>query len=325
VNWSGFIGSALTRAALLTLAAVAIGAYLIGHDASRGGARRASPMRSMIVAKVLLEYPSEWERSAGAPVGNLQLGEAAVFSPRGRASQSGLLVGELPAGEATPLPRSYLRALSAAPQVAVVSLSEAQAYRYSGMSNPSFDGSMIVYSIPKPDGSATVAACYARTGSEGFLGRCASVVAGMTQLDQAQSYDLVPVRAYASRLAALLDELDRGRRDVAATLRGGTTWAALARLGGELSASFAHGAAQLAALEAAAPASAAQAALDHALGSAASSYAALATAARAGSAAAVLRERTRVRAAETLVNEALEGFALLGYGSPAGAGSSSAA
>ena len=307
----GFLGTALNRWALAVLAAVALAGYAIGRDAAPSGARQTSPMRSAVVANVIVRYPREWTRTTRAPLEALALSEATLLSPAGRSQQSGLLVGGVPAGEAAPLPLSFVRALATPPSAEVVSLAETQAYRYSGLSVAGFEGSVTVFAIPEPGGSATIAACYARPGDAAFLERCAGVVAGVTQLAQTAGYDLVPEAAYARRLARLVGELGARRSDVARTRGAGATQGELARLGAGLSQAYARAAGGLAGLEAPAPARAAESVLASALEGASSAYAALAGSRRPLESA---RARTRVREAETLVSEGLERFSLLGYG-----------
>jgi hypothetical protein len=295
------------------LAAVAVGGYLIGHNALVGRAHTPA-IRSAIAANVVVEYPRSWQRAANPAVLGLPLAEASVFAPGGRGDVSGLLVGSLAAGEASPLPRGFLHALSAPPRTAVVNLSEGQAYRYSSVSVSAFVGSITLYSVPAPGRRATIAACYARRGSEEFLRRCSVVVAGLTEIGRTQSYDLTPEPAYARHLAAALGEVDLLRRQIAWTGARAATPGELRRLGGDLAARFSQAAAALAPLEPPPPAKAAHALLTRALATAAAAYAALATAESGGGASELLHARARVRAAEAAVDESLEGFSLLGYG-----------
>jgi hypothetical protein len=310
------VGRRAARAALVLLA---VGGYLIGHHAwSRGG--HPTAMRSLIIANVLVEYPDTWRRSTNVAIPDVSLTEAVALAPNGGAGQSGLLVGSLPSGESGPLPRALLSALAARPRTDIVNLAETQAYRYTGVSIAAFAGSLTVYTIPAAAGHATLAVCYARRDAEAFIGICNRVVAGLTQLGQAQSFDLVPDATYAHRLAAAISGVDGLRVLDAAAFAGASAGSAAAgevqRRGGELAARFSSASAAVAALEPPAPVVRAHAALLRALSQASSAYATLAAAAAAGrgGSSEVLRARAPVRAAEAAVNEALEGFSLLGYG-----------
>jgi hypothetical protein len=309
---------ALRRAALVALAAVALGGYLIGHNAlSSSGHARA--MKSAIVANVLVEYPREWQRAPSSPLASLALSEAAVLAPGGQAEVAGLVIGSLPAGERGPLPRGFLRSLTRPPQTAIVNLSVLQAYRYVGADVATLSGPLTVYAIPLPGGRTTIAACYAQQGAEAFVGRCSRVVAGLTELGPSQSYNLAPELAYARGLAAAIGEVDAGRSQIAGTPAGATTPADIQRLAAELAARFARAKAGLAALEPAAAAQRAHSALLHALAKAAAAYRALALAESIEVPAEVTIARARVRSAEAAVDEGLEGLSLLGYGSAPGA------
>jgi hypothetical protein len=311
------------RAALALLVLVAVGGYLIGHYAfSRN--HRVTPVRSTLVANVVLEYPSTWRVAPSAPIaGTLPLAHASVFAPRGRAAQAGLLVGSLHEGEQGPLPQPFLRALGAPLHTAVVSLSELQAYRYSGVRIAGFAGALVVFSIPVPDRAMTVAACYSQSGAgaKEFMRSCTRAVSGLSELGQSESYDLAPAPAYARGLGIAIGGVEHARARAAAAPPRPATADAVRALASGLSAAFSHATAALAALEAPAPVRGAHGAMLRALARASSAYAALAAAAansqglsEAEAWTALAPQRTRARAAEATVDEALQTFALLGYG-----------
>jgi hypothetical protein len=315
----------LHRAALLGLALLAAGGYAIGRAVWRG--KQSAPRtRSALAAGVLLEYPSVWREAAAAPsIPGLPLEHAVLLGPgasAGAASGSpaaGLLVGSLPAGEPAPLPRSFLGRLPAAPRTAVVNLLELQAYRYSGLRSPAFPGSPTIYAIPRQRLGPALAVCYGRAASASFMRTCEGVVASVTQLGETQSYSLTPDPAYARSLGAALATLDRQRLEVATELRSSPAPPRMGALATRLASSFAAAANALSALEAPVPVANAQASLLQALGACRSAYAALARTAAAAPASA-LAGIARARASEGGVDQALEGFALLGYGRPGTAG-----
>jgi hypothetical protein len=241
-----------------------------------------------------------------------------LFSPRTSGARAGLLIGSLPPSEAAPLARGFLRALSRPPRVTIVSVAEAQAYEYSELSVAGVQGSLTVYAIPRSGAGTTIAACYDPRGNEAFLARCGAVLAGGTLLGQAQQgFNLIPDPNYARSLAALVAQLEARRREVAAAPGAGASEAGLERLAGRLAAAYAQAASSLAALEAAPPAADVQLALVRALDSASSAFASIAHGVGAAGSARSSLARANARAAETLVNEDLERFSLLGYGSSA--------
>lgn len=298
---------------LFALAAMAVAGYVVGRGALQSTGQ-AGGTRSVVVANVLVALPAQWRRDSRTPIGNLGLLETATFRPARGEPAGALLIGVLPAGEPAPLPRSLTRSLAFEPTPTIVRLSEAQAYRYTNLAAPGLTGSLTAYAVPRSAAAAIVAVCFAPPGTRAFTPRCGSVVAGMSSIGQAQAYGLAPERAYAQRLATALGEVEAGRQRVAAARRSGASSGGVAALATELGSRFARAAAALAKLEPPAPAAAAHAALLRALGTASAAYAGLASTAKGSGTAALATARSRVRAAEALVNEALADFALLGYG-----------
>jgi hypothetical protein len=309
------VQSTISRAAVLALAALALAGYVVGRGAFQG-AGHAGVSRSAIVADLLVSYPGEWRRERNTPIGSLGLRESVALTAGGRERGAGLLVGALPAGESTPLPRALAPSLARIPAPAIVSLSEAQAYRYTGLAAPAFSGVLILYAIPRAGAPTIDAVCFAPTAARAFLARCSGVVAGLSWIGQAQGYELTPERAYAKQLAVVIGEVEARRRSVAATRAAGATSSGLATLAGEVGSSFAHASGELAGVEPPAPAAGAQATLVRTLGASSTAYMRLAAAVNGGDASAIAAARVRVSAAEAQVDEALAGFSLLGYGRP---------
>jgi len=125
---TGFDRRLLIMPALVLVAAALLG-YAAGHRPSGAAPREQTQTAS--VAGVLLGAPSQWRAvSTASAIPGLSLRRAVVLSP-GDASASGLLAGVLPAGQGSPLPSQFLARMRQRPSTAVVSLQEAQAYRYS--------------------------------------------------------------------------------------------------------------------------------------------------------------------------------------------------
>jgi hypothetical protein len=268
----------------------------------------------VLVNGVLLDYPSTWQRTAGAPqIPGLVLAQELTLAPPGAGARAGLTVGSLVAGDPGPLPEGFLAQLRSNPRTDVVSLSEVQAYRYSRMNVAGVDRALTAFAIPNAAPGSTVIACYASANDSPFLKACAQVVDAVTRVGQPLGYDLSPVDAYARSLGDVLAAVQKGRATVAqaAGAHGAST-----RLGGlaaQLGQQLQAAASSLQALQAPAAAHAAQSALLLAVRGAGGAYAVLSEAVRARNAAAYASARARVAQAEAGVNGALRRFALLGY------------
>jgi len=295
------------------LLVVAIAAYLIGSHGSgasspsAGSGAPAGETRIASGSNVLLEYPAGWQTSGGAPAfAGMPIGHALLLAPGGRASEAGLLSGQLPAGQPSPLPATFVDLLHVVPRTEVVSLANGEAYRYSGITG--YQRTLDVYVIPAAGASPTALVCYAANGYSSYLQQCEQIVAKATVVTQS-SYALSPVATYARELSGLISSLDKERVTLRAQMRAQPE--AVATLATRLAAGFARTAAAVAALEPPLPASAAQATLASSLQHARNAYTALALAASepVGYASA----EPQVNAAEAAVDSALENFALLGY------------
>ena len=296
--------------AVPVLAAVAIVGFLIGH--AHTGAASPQKTRTLSTSRFLLDYPASWRGGAAAPeIPRLPILHASVLAPAGDASQAGLLAGELPAGEPSPLPSTFIAGLPRLPDTAVVDLLEVQAYRYAQLVVPGFNHALTLYAIPNPAGNETLLGCYAATASSSELKACDQIVATVTLAGRAQSYDLTPEPAYARELNSSIAGLNAQRLDLRHAMSSRTSPAVLAALANRLAARFADTAAGLSTLEPSLIARRAQAGLSKAISSARQAYVALAVAAHRPARAQLARKQ--VYEAEANVNAALAGFSLLGY------------
>jgi hypothetical protein len=300
---------------VLLLFVVAIIGYLVGfHRApATSGAASGETTRIASGASVLLEYPSTWQPAAGAPaIPGLPIARPLVLAPGGNSARAGLLSGQLPAGEASPLPSRFLALVRGIPYVEVMNLLDVQAYRYSRLSLPGYDRILDLYVIPNSGGNATALACYASNGFSAYLSQCEQIVAKLTPVGQSQ-YDLTPNTPYARRLGALIEALDRERLRLRSEIRRAAAPAAVGRLARTLADRFAAAAVSLAALEAPPAAGPAQAALTTAMLHARDTYRTLAAAATAERLGRYEAARALIDSTEARVDTALESFALLGY------------
>ena len=295
--------------------AVAICGYLVGNRGAPATPGVASGETTRIAsgAGVLLEYPSTWQPAAGAAaVPGLPIAHPLLLAPGGDSTHAGLISGQLPGGEPSPLPRPFLALMRGIPHTEVANLLNVQAYNYSHMSISGYDRILDIYVVPKQGDNPTALACYASNGFSTYMPQCEQIVAKLTLVGQS-AFDLSPDADYARRLAGLVGVLDRERLRLRRAMRRGSTPAPVGRMATALANQFATAAASLAALEPPLAAGPGQAALAGAILRARDTYRTLAAAAVAESVASYDTARGQVDAAEASVDAALESFALLGY------------
>lgn len=300
---------------VLLLVVVAIIGYLVGFHRAPATSVAASGEKTRIAsgAGVLLEYPSTWHPAAHAPViPGLAIAHPLLLAPGGDPARAGLLSGQLPVGEPSPLPRQFLALVRGIPHTEVSDLLEVQAYSYSQMSISGYDRTLDIYVIPRPGGNPTALVCYASKGFSTYLRQCEQILAKLTLVGQSPS-ELKPDAGYAGRLGGLIRVLDSERLTLRGEMRRAPAPAAMGRLATALAGQFATAAASLAALEPPLAAGPAQAALAASILHARDTYRTLAAAGTAETVASYDAARGQVDAAEAGVDTALESFALLGY------------
>lgn len=298
------------------LVAVAIFGYTAGYR--RAPATPASvhreTTRTVSGAGILLEYPSGWQPAAVGPeIPGLSLAHPLSLAPGGDSAHAGLLSGQLPGGESSPLPDRLLTLMRGMPHTEVVKLIDGQAYRYSRLRLQGYDRILDLYVILYAGNNPTALACYATKALSGYLSQCEQIVARLTPIGQSSTYDLTPNTAYARRLGALIEGLNGERLKLRREMRVQATPAAVRSLATTLGDRFAAAAASLAALESPPVAGPTQTALASSIVRARDAYRALAGASTVAGQAGYDAARAQVSTAEAGVDTALEGFALLGY------------
>jgi hypothetical protein len=296
----------------IALVALAIIGYLAGHGQARSKVREQALTTS--VAGVILNVPPDWQPVANTPpIPGFSLTRTAAIAPDGEQSKAGLLAGELGAGEVGPLPKAMLDELRGLPAADVVSLLEAQAYRYQGFELPGYADKLAIYVVPNPGGAPTELACYAAPAVAAYLQTCQHVVETLTLSGRSQSYDLTPQSSYASGLSSAIAALERARLALRREMSSRTSPSTMARLASRLAQHFGRAAASVSSLEPTLATGQAQSALAGAILQARAAYGSLAAAASAGSEARFATARARVARAESAVDEGLARFTLLGY------------
>jgi hypothetical protein len=298
------------------LVLVAVCGYLAGHHrVSAGAAQQDPPSLSRVVSGsgLLIEYPVEWEQSrAPALIPGLPVKSPVTIVPRGTAA-TGLLSGELPAGEAGPLPAAFLARLHGVPRAEVVELVSTQAYRYSALEIPGYHRYFDLYLIPTAGGVERLMACFAPERLTPASQQCERIVSGVALTGPASS-TLTPEPAYAKALSGVIAGLDRERAKARSAMSRSDSAAQVGSEAASLATRFATVSSRLGTLEPPQVAAAEQSELSQALRHAGDAYSELSVAARAESVSAYDSARTQVATAETAVDAALENFALLGYG-----------
>ncbi len=291
---------------------VAVLGYLAGHSSSKSAP--TATLRTARSADLVVQYPRGWaQQSRGPRITGLTLTEAMLFAPRAAVSSAGLIVGSLPRGEPSPLPSAFVAKLSTLPQVALVDLIEAQAYRYTELRLPGFVHTLTIFVIPNPEGAATALACYAPSASSPYMRDCERTVAAVLVAGRSHGYQLTPEPKYAAEISATVDTLDRLRVLLKGELAANRSAARAEQLTRRLAGGFAEAGRSLSGLEPAEPVEQAQAVLVSAIEQARVGYESLASAAAAGNAAEYEAARTDVSRAEASVDQALQSYALLGY------------
>lgn len=200
----------LIISAVPVLVLAAMLGYLAGHG--HGASASDQKTRSLLAGPVRLNAPTNWRLAGAAPgISRLAIVNPVVVAPGGNSASAGLLSGELPAGEPSPLPAPFVAGLTRLPETQVVNLVEAQAYRYTELHFPGFEKMLTVYAVPNPGGPPTAVACYASRGSSAEMQVCERTVATLTLVNHSHSYDLTPEPGYARLLSNAITALDRQR------------------------------------------------------------------------------------------------------------------
>ena len=303
------------RHLLVFVVPVLVAAAVLGFVAGKRH-RIAAPREPGLLAhqaNLVVEYPPGWRAATGAPpIPGVAVANPLLLAPSGDAGRAGLLVGQLPAGEAGPLPAGLVRLLPQPPPTEVVSFVGAQAYRYGPLQVPGYSGTVELYAIPSSTGSPTALICYAAKGADSYIRPCEQIAASITLVEHS-GYDLTPSAGYAGRLSALIQALDSQRMQLRREMSQRRSPAATAVLATTLADRFTTVAAAVRELHPPAAARIAQVALVGAIEQAGTSYTALAAAVGASGSPAVPTAQAQVTQVEVAVDDALETFELLGY------------
>ncbi|HEX4467044.1 MAG TPA: hypothetical protein VH025_07640 [Solirubrobacteraceae bacterium] len=295
------------------LVALAIAGYLIGirHASAAPVASAGEASRVAYGATVELRYPVGWGPASEFPqLRGLPVSHPLVLAPNGKASEAGLLTGQLPRSRANPLPPAFVKLLQSPPRTEVVALLDEQAYLYAGIQG--YGRALDLYVVPSSDENPTALICYASAGYERYLHQCREIVAKL-KLRGVSSYALTPEVGYARALGNLVASLGHQRVTLRKQMDDETPAPKVAHLAQELSDDFGAVAQSLITLEPPIAAASAQATLAAAVAQARDSYGQLSTVASSERGAGYEAALAGVDTAEQGVDEALENYALIGY------------
>jgi hypothetical protein len=303
---------------------MAILGYVVGV-AAKGtghapGAVAPAALQRAPGASALFQLPAGWRAAGTGPrIPGLAIANQFAIAAGGRADGAGLVTGQLAAGHSSPLPAAFVAALQGLPATHVVSLSQTEAFEYSGVHVAGFDRLLTIYVIPASVGPGTVLACYAPAPLLAELRTCEQVATTLRPVGHTGGHGLTPDPAFAAGVSAAIGALDSRRVAMRQAMHLGASGRVLGRSAVSLAGRFAVAAASLASLRAPAAAEAAEAELAGALKRGHDAYGELAVAASASASASASARyeaaRARVYAAESEVDAALANFVLLGYGS----------
>jgi hypothetical protein len=299
------------------LAVLAVAGYLSGSHTGKLPAASSDSQhgRAIAAGEALLEYPAGWQPvSSPGAIPGLRISNPVALAPAGHTSEASLVGGSIAASQTSPLPEDFLSILRGPLDSEVINLADTQAFHYSSLDLPGYDREVELYVIPDEGNAATALACLATQAGSDYLRQCQQIVAGLT-LTGSSPADLTPDGLYERRLGTLIEGLDRQRATLRARMGVSTYPATLASLASRLAGDYGSAAASLASFAPPPPAGVAQATLERALLRASAAYRTLATAAAEDSEAGSPAADQQIEEAESAVDDALRGFALLGYGS----------
>jgi hypothetical protein len=305
---------------VLLLVTVAILGYLIGGRSSNASAPETMHEASNAATSLTYAAASGWTPAPAArAVPGISISQPLVLGPRGDATHTGLIVGQLLGSESNPLPSKLLEGLRETPATDVVNLSNTQAYRYSQVKLAGSDRQLTLYTIPTSADTTEAIVCYASAGSSGTLHACEqlagtlSIATGRPQAEVRADQTLTPQAGYGSQIRAAVARVNQLLGTIRPEIRPGILRATASSSARRLSEGLAVSATSLAALSPPPAAAGAHAALSASLTRTRTAYAALSGALLAESTPRYDAARARIDTAEAALNAAIKNVTLLGY------------
>jgi hypothetical protein len=250
---------------------------VIGAIVAAIAARTSGPgdSRAATVGGLHLLFPSNWRQSAPAARPSLGLTrELAAASPAPASGE--LVIGEMAQDDPSPLPQTLLATLGSTVTPQIVKIGRLVFYRYRGSPRPGGSAGESIYAMPTTNGTV-IGVCRPQGTSSAFTSSCVRALATL-QLTSGRALPLTLSTTYARELNAAISQLNVVRASAGTHLATATTGPAQAAAATQLAQAHAEAASALVRLSAGV-ATAANAALAHALLLTANAYRALAQAA----------------------------------------------
>jgi hypothetical protein len=175
--------------------------------------------RQASVADFKVDYPSSWHVEPAQPDPSVPLNDELTLASS-EAKNAQLVIGTAHPTAPGGLPPSLQVALGAQPAPQIVSLGNANFYRYLNVTPAGKDVSESIYSLPTTIGTVT-AICSAGTRSVSFTSSCERVL-GTVRLTSGSVLSLGVDPGYALTLNRIIDRLNSVRRSAGSGLRAGS-------------------------------------------------------------------------------------------------------
>jgi hypothetical protein len=295
-----------TLAGLVVVAAVAFG---WAHYGLKKTPAPPPPLdRQASVADLKVDYPSDWRLESATPDSQLALTDPLTLaSPQVKDGR--LVIGTTHPASPGDLPASLAAGLSRRPTRQVVSLGDADFYRYLDVTPVGSSDRESIYVLPTTIGTVT-AVCSAQSPTTAFTASCERVLATV-RLSSGNVLSLGVDPGYAFALNRILNQLNTARRSAGPGLRNADP-RARAAAATTLATAHAHAAAAAGHISGIGV-NVANQALVSALDANAAAYRSLAQAAGAQDVAGYARAQTAIAAAGRALDAALAQLRQSGY------------
>jgi hypothetical protein len=304
---AGKVSGPAALVAVVGVIAAAVVGFAIAP--SSGSSPHATPLAaSASVGPIELSFPSGWRRQSRPRTPSVKLANELAVGP---ATGGVVAVGFATPTDATLLPSSLKSALPSRPTQQVISLGNAQVYRYPGLVvSGGSGGSGAAYALPTSVGTL-VGMCLPTAGAANFLGQCEQVL-GSLRLTSGRVLALGPSSSFAGELSGVIKQLNTAVGAGGSRLQSAGKPAAQVSAANDLAGAYARAARAIKGLRAG-PATTAVAPLISALGRTGSAYTALGRAVAHNDARGYAAASRSIGTASTELAAAFSQLAKLGY------------
>jgi hypothetical protein len=297
-------------AVVLAAAATAALGFLVAPSSSRPARPQAALVGSASAGPLGISLPAGWQRQSAPATPYVKLAnEIAVAGAR--PSTGTLLVGTASGGGPTLLPASLLASLTGAPPPQVVTLGQAQFYRYLDLAPRGAGGPADVYAVPTTTGTV-LGICLLGGAASAFASDCERVV-GTLRLSAGNILGIGPSASLAAGLKNTVAQLDSALTPDGTSLSRAGKPGDQARAANQLAAAYEQAGSSIQHLQPAPAAASAVAALVAALRSTGRGFAALARAASHNDGHGYNAARSSIASGTAAISSAFAQLQRLGY------------